>query len=227
MLHAQKYFKCLPFLSMIYFILGISPYVFGRNLIVVYGAALSLTSLIFFPLWFAFNDIIAEVYGYKIARNIFWSAAIGQFVLGLIAFYVNKIPYIPQQMHVGYIAIFEGLPTQTLFALVIILSAWKINTSLLLRWKILMRGKYFWLRSIGSSVTGIILSQFFFFIYYFCINDSRFNFVDTIVNTIYRTSLVALVSIPAQLIVNLIKSIELIEDKKTDIPDTPLFTINK
>src|SRR5437588_9001839 len=53
------------------------------------------------------------------------------------------------------------MTAMTLYTFIMIIVAWKINTSLILRWKILLKGKFFWLRSAGSFlIADAVISLF-------------------------------------------------------------------
>jgi hypothetical protein len=107
------------------------------------------------PLWFVMGDVIAEVYGYKIARHMIWMAIICQFIFafacaGLISF--NAPLDWPHQE--AYDQVLGKLPRVALASFLAIVNGAFINAYAISKWKILLRGKYFWLRSLGASAIG-------------------------------------------------------------------------
>lgn len=222
MLAEQKQFRCIPFLSMIYLVASISPYIFGRNCLDLFQCKISLTSLIFFTFWFVLNDIVAEIYGYKTARNFFCSVVITQLIFALISFFILKIRILSPQTYNTYLIIFGGFTTETIYASLIYIVAWRVNTFFLLKWKRLLYGQYFWLRNVGSSIIGIFLFEICVTLFYTFFNSSIHDYIylkKLFFNLIFRIISIIILSGIAQSIIPLIKSIGLIEVKKTDIPE--------
>jgi uncharacterized integral membrane protein (TIGR00697 family) len=107
------------------------------------------------PLWFVIGDVIAEVYGYKVARQMIWMAIICQFIFafscaGMISF---KTPsgWAYQE---SYDQVLGKLPRVAIASFLAIFVGAFINAYAISKWKILLRGKYFWLRSLGASAIG-------------------------------------------------------------------------
>ena len=81
-----------------------------------------------------------------------------------------------------------------------------LNAYLLIRWKFLLKGRYFFLRSIGSSFISdfvqIIVSSFIVFYNFVSFND----FIKTVLITyLFHIILMTLYSIPNSFIVRLLK----------------------
>lgn len=105
------------------------------------------------PLVFILDDIIAEIYGYKIARSLILTGFIAQTLFVVICLLALNSP------HPSF------FKEQTAYTTVLGWSLLRINISgffayivanlansyILTRWKVLLKGRYFWLRSLGSS----------------------------------------------------------------------------
>lgn len=105
------------------------------------------------PFVFVLDDIIAEIYGYKIARSLILTGFIAQTLFVVICLLAINSPY-PSFFN-----------EQTAYTTVLGWSLLRINISgffayilanlansyILTRWKVLLKGRYFWLRSLGSS----------------------------------------------------------------------------
>lgn len=105
------------------------------------------------PFIFILDDIIAEVYGFTIAKNIIFSGFAAQCLFVLICYLATIAPS-PTFFNKGayYYEIFgPSLIRITLSGFAAYIIANLINSYVLTKWKILLKGKYFWLRSIGSS----------------------------------------------------------------------------
>lgn len=110
------------------------------------------------PFWFLTNDMIAEIYGYKISRMVFWSAMIAELIFSLSAIIILQFPSPKAWLGASAFQLVLGhLPLIYFAQLLAIIFAWYFNTKLLLKWKLRMKGGFFWLRSIGSSTIGEII----------------------------------------------------------------------
>lgn len=128
----------------------------GTDALFVLGG--TLTS----PFVFILDDIIAEIYGYKITQSVILSGFTAQTLFVLICQFVVTAPY-PSAFK-EYIAYHHILGPSLLridisgFAAYIIANL--INSYIITRWKILLKGRYFWLRSLGSSTFSEALYSF-------------------------------------------------------------------
>ncbi len=153
----HRHYKYTVFLSMLYFaILTYTVILTNKDIQMPFGytSAGQLT----FPLFFILNDIIAEVYGYKFCRRMLWVAFFLQF---LVTLYCLGIIHLPAPLaHKNksdmVIVILGDLFRRSLNIFVAFILSGILNIYFLTKWKILTQGKYFWLRSIGSSGLGII-----------------------------------------------------------------------
>jgi uncharacterized PurR-regulated membrane protein YhhQ (DUF165 family) len=153
----RVYHRCIPFLSTLYMAIMTCSTVLGNKLILTAFGVISAASLVS-PLWYILGDILTEVYGYKLSRKLFWSVIVCQFMLALACYYLIRL-HSPQYWHgdEGYQLVLGDLLKFSIINFFAITIAWHVNVGLLVKWKILMHGKYFWLRSIGSSGIGLII----------------------------------------------------------------------
>jgi queuosine precursor transporter len=128
----------------------------GNNEIFVLGG--TFTS----PFVFILDDIIAEIYGYKITQYVILYGFAAQTLFVIICQLALLAPhpaFFKEQSSYAYI-----LGTTLLridisgFAAYIIANL--ANTYILTRWKILLKGRKFWLRSLGSSTFSEALYSF-------------------------------------------------------------------
>ena len=150
-------YKYIYFIAVLYMTFMSLPAVLAYKLIASPIGLFSAASLIS-PFWFMIGDIIAEVYGYKISKHLFWSTIICQLFFACSCYLIIKLPS-PVSWHgtQSYELVTGHLVRIALFSLFGNIIAWKMNIYLLLHWKLLMRGNYFWLRSFFSSAIGEII----------------------------------------------------------------------
>jgi queuosine precursor transporter len=106
--------------------------------------------------------MIAEIYGYKITRSVILSGFTAQTLFVLVCQVVVIAPY-PTSFK-EYEAYNHILGSSLLrinisgFAAYIVANL--INSYIITRWKILLKGRYFWLRSFGSSTFSEAIYSF-------------------------------------------------------------------
>lgn len=106
------------------------------------------------PFIFILDDIIAEIYGYKLARYLIFCGFIVQTLCVLIFQIVlhSSAPlFFNGQAHFAYV-LGSTLLRIDISGFIAYITANLLNAYILTRWKILLRGRHFWLRSLGASV---------------------------------------------------------------------------
>ncbi len=116
--------------------------------------------LISFPLIYLFGDIVAEVYGYKESQKLIWFTIMSCIIFSIIT---QAAIYIPSANFYNNSAAYQQVLGQDLkFTLVgclaIVLGA-QVNMYAITKWKLLLNGRYFWLRSIGATALGELVNS--------------------------------------------------------------------
>jgi uncharacterized integral membrane protein (TIGR00697 family) len=121
-----------------------------------------------FPLSYVFGDILTEVYGFRSSRRVIWTGFITLALASLIFFLLRILPADQEwEAYAGsaaYDAILGGMSTGGI-ALASLLGYWVgefSNSAILSRMKVLMKGKYLWVRTIGSTLVGEFLDSLVF-----------------------------------------------------------------
>ncbi len=108
-----------------------------------------------FPLTYIFGDILTEIYGYKGSRPIIWAGFMASALMAMAYLLVKSLPaasFWPHQE--AYETILGQTPRIVLASLVAYLCGEFTNSYVLSRVKVLMKGRYLWVRTIGSTVAG-------------------------------------------------------------------------
>jgi uncharacterized integral membrane protein (TIGR00697 family) len=114
---------------------------------------------IFFPISYVFGDVLTEVYGFARARKVIWAGFGAMAFATLMSAVVLRLPINPAE---PYNAVIQPA-LQTVFG-----NTWRIvaasmiafwigdfaNSYVLARMKVLTRGKFLWMRTIGSTMVG-------------------------------------------------------------------------
>jgi uncharacterized integral membrane protein (TIGR00697 family) len=121
-----------------------------------------------FPISYIFGDILTEVYGYKQSRRVIW---IGFFCLALSAFVFWIVSILPGeatwQQYAGqdaYDAILKGMSTGGI-VIASLLGYWTgefTNSFTLAKMKIITKGRWLWMRTIGSTLVGELVDSLVF-----------------------------------------------------------------
>jgi len=145
-------YKVLILLSMLYMSIMICNAVLTNRYIGV-DAFFVLGGTFTSPFVFILDDIIAEIYGFKITRFVIVSGFAAQTVFALIAELAVILPH-PGFFHQAdyyYYILGPSLLRIDIGGFAAYIIANLVNSYILSRWKVLLKGKKFWLRSIGSS----------------------------------------------------------------------------
>lgn len=220
--HRYNY-KCLFFLVTIY--ISCFPLIqIGLHKPLVIGYLhLSAGSLIF-PITFVISDIIAETYGFQIARQLILAhipATIFYFAMLNFILHVSSTPNWTHQVDYNYI--FQDSSLVGVLGNLGVVIGFMINVYAISKWKILIKGKYFWLRSIGASSIGELIQLIFGAIAALYIGLWQKNEWANIFISIYLTRLflAALLSFPANLLVWFLKKIENVDINDNGINFNP------
>lgn len=154
-------YRCLAFFSMAYISLMLfnailtNRYI-GTNSIFVLGG--TFTS----PFVFLLDNIIAEIYGFKITRSIILFGIIAQTFFILLCQLVLLAPHpdfftsnplYEQILGVSLLRIHLSGCAAYIFAML-------FNTKVITHWKVLLKGRKFWLRSLGACTISEALYSF-------------------------------------------------------------------
>jgi queuosine precursor transporter len=127
----------------------------------IFGLRLSFDGgTLLFPVSYIFGDVLTEVYGYRRSRRVIWTGFACLGLSSLVLWIVRIMPgeaswesYAGQQ---AYINILGGMSSGgiVLASLIAYLAGEFSNSVILARMKVLTRGRWLWMRTIGSTLVG-------------------------------------------------------------------------
>jgi uncharacterized integral membrane protein (TIGR00697 family) len=121
-----------------------------------------------FPLSYVFGDILTEVYGFRAGRRVIWTGFAALVLSALVFFVLRLLP--GEAEWEGYAgsgafdAILGGMSSGGI-VLASLMGYWAgefSNSVILSRIKVLMRGRFLWVRTIGSTLVGEFLDSLVF-----------------------------------------------------------------
>ena len=179
-----------------------------------------------FPVSYIFGDILTEVYGYKNSRRVIW---VGFFCLALSAGVFALVRVLPGasqwQTYAGdaaYLAILGGMSSGGI-VLASLIGYWSgefTNSFTLAKMKILTRGRWLWMRTIGSTLVGELVDTavFVFIASLFRVFPWELFLTLTVTNYLFKCGVEALMTPVTYIVVRVLKRAENEDyyDRETD-----------
>ncbi len=147
--------KYLTFLSALYVTIVLLT-MFVENKVIIIASFHVSTGTLIIPLTYTLSDIITEVYGYREMRKLIWCSILILYMVATLFFLLMHLPAPKSEINVtqAYNIVLQPFFRDTLaYSIAAVMSVF-LNSYILSKWKILVRGKFFWLRSLGSSAVG-------------------------------------------------------------------------
>lgn len=204
MKNSSKGYKYLTFLTAIYTFCFILPSLLIRKMVDVPILGVIPISILFTGTYFVLLDVITEVYGFYQARKVLYAGLIAYTLFVFTMEFIKQIPS-PLNYHVewsatqnadAYAYLFSNLYLVWISVGFCTLFANTFNMIFLSKWKRIANGRYFWIRSITTSLAAAV-------VYSFLSNLFAFGFFMPIEKIPYFIEL-TLISISAKLITLLI-----------------------
>lgn len=108
-----------------------------------------------FPLAYIFGDILTEVYGYEKSRRVIWLGFFSAALMSGVLMIVGALPAASGwENQDAYQKILGLTPRLVLASLIAYFAGEFANSITLAKMKILTKGKFLWLRTIGSTLIG-------------------------------------------------------------------------
>ncbi|MDR2017291.1 MAG: queuosine precursor transporter [Syntrophobacterales bacterium] len=132
----------------------ITANIVAAKLVDFFGLVLP-AAIIIFPLSYVFGDVLTEVYGYRKARKVIWLGFFCNFIVVAAIWFAQALPpaafwdgqaayerilgYTPRLLGASFLAYLVGE-----FA----------NSFIMAKMKIATKGRWLWMRTIGSTIVG-------------------------------------------------------------------------
>lgn len=177
-----------------------------------YGEYIYGAGVLFFPISYLFGDILTEVYGYARSRKVIWVGFGALVFASLMAFVVTALPPAPTmdaERQNAINMIFGQVPRIVLASLTAFWMGEFVNSFVLAKLKLLFRGKYLWVRTIGSTIFGEIADSLVFYPVAFFGIWSNEQLISVMIGNYFIKVLWEIIATPlTYLIVNFLKKAE-------------------
>lgn len=153
-LHTQQY-KYLTMFIVAFVTCYLTSEVVINRLVSIGGGYITGGTFIYFisPM---VTDVVTEVYGYRVARQMLWYGIFSWIFLGVGVALCLLAPYpvFWEENAKAFNIALGPLLHSSLVSSFAVLTGQLVNSYLLSKWKILLRGRFFWFRSVSSSIIG-------------------------------------------------------------------------
>ncbi len=182
-----------------------------QSRLVSLGSNYICATIFVYPFTVLLLDIIAEIYGYKNARQTLWLVLLSTFIFSLIVTFFTKLPgpiFWHPYLNAFNVAMHPLIRTAFVGFLSILIGQF-INIYIISKLKILVKGRFFVLRCIGSSVIGdtvtFVISLFGFFVNKMDLHEIA---IITLIELALMYMFAVLLAFPGSIIVRLLKKSE-------------------
>jgi len=132
--------------------------------VVKIGPGIAPGGIFFLPIVLLIEDIVAEIYGYKVSRALLWYVLCSSLIFSACSLIVIRFPS-PEYWHhnAAYHTVFDPLLRGSIALFLAISVGRSFNIYALTKMKILVHGRFFWIRSILSTSVGGLITLFILF----------------------------------------------------------------
>jgi hypothetical protein len=178
---------------------------------------------ILFPLSYIFGDILTEVYGYQRSRKVIWTGFGAALLMSLVLWVVQELPPAADwQNQQAYESLLGFVPRIVLASLVAYFGGAFSNAFLMSKLKIKTKGKFLWIRTIGSTLVGEgIDTAIFCMVAFYGILPNELLISIIISNYIFKSGVEILFTPITYAIVNFLKKREQVDVYDTGISYNP------
>lgn len=202
--------KFVTLLAMLYITISIAADIVSFKFTYFFGLSESGATILF-PFTYVIGDVMCEVYGWHVAIRVVWYGIICEIIFAILLTLVIHMhsPENLWQFQNEYIDVLGNVWSFVLAGAISNLIAGLLNIFFISKWKVLIKGKVFWARSILSTCVSelilVVLTGLFAFTYYIHIKNT----VHIFLNAYLLEIIYALIFVyPAQLLVNYLKTSE-------------------
>lgn len=120
--------------------------------------------ILFFPISYLFGDVLTEVYGYARSRKVIWAGFAALLFASFMSWFIVTIPPADgwDQQEI-YATVFGQTPRIAFASFIAYWSGEFTNSYVMAKMKILSKGRFLWMRTIGSTVAGEAVDSIIFY----------------------------------------------------------------
>lgn len=163
---AKGSFSWLVIISALMVTCYLTANIMAVKLISVFGITLFDAGTVTFPMAYMLGDVLTEVWGFKTAKKVIFLTFVCNIILVLattIGVFLPS-PESTAEISSAYNTVFNYVPRIVIASLAAFLSGELCNAWFMVKIKSLTKGRFLWIRTIGSSVLGYVFDTVIFVI---------------------------------------------------------------
>lgn len=122
--------------------------------LIVLGPFVLAGAVVLFPVSYILGDVLTEVYGYAGARRIFWAGLAANLLMVAVFALTDRLPAVNPDFAAQFHVVLAQVPRIVIASLCGIWCGQFANAFVLSQVKKLTRGRFLFLRTIGSTICG-------------------------------------------------------------------------
>lgn len=153
--HTRRVYKYYDLVMAAFVTVLLCSGIIGVQKVSAIGGVQFGTAILFFPLSYLFGDILTEVYGYARSRRVIWAGFGALIFAAFMSWAVVKMPAAPGwKGQDAYEMIFGSTPRIVFASLTAFWAGEFANSFVLAKMKLRTKGRWLWMRTIGSTIVG-------------------------------------------------------------------------
>jgi uncharacterized integral membrane protein (TIGR00697 family) len=160
----SKPYRYLDFITAAFVTVLLCSNLIAASKVCEFGGFTFGAGILFFPISYAFGDVLTEVYGYARSRRVVWAGFTALTFASLVSWFVLWLPASPQWHEQEALStVFGATPRIVLASLIAFFCGEFTNSFTLAKMKLATGGRYLWMRTIGSTIVGEIVDSVIFY----------------------------------------------------------------
>ncbi|MGZ3694672.1 MAG: queuosine precursor transporter, partial [Bdellovibrionota bacterium] len=162
--HSSRQFRYYDFVMAAFVCVILCSNLIGASKIATVGGFTFGAGVLFFPISYIFGDVLTEVYGYARARRVVWAGFGAMIFASFMSWFVLALPPAQGWPHQeAFNTVFGSTPRIVVGSLVAFFCGEFCNSFVLAKMKVATKGKYLWMRTIGSTIAGEAVDSLIFY----------------------------------------------------------------
>ena len=159
----KRSYRYFNFITALFVTILVISNIIAVKLVTIAGLILP-AAVILFPISYIFGDVLTEVYGYANARKVIWTgftcnlvAVTAMWIAGLLPaapIWSAGVFTTPETAGQAYTAILGFAPRLLAASFIAYLTGEFLNSIVLAKLKVKTKGRFLWMRTIGSTIIG-------------------------------------------------------------------------
>lgn len=157
---------CLTVITALMIMLYLVSNVMAVKIISVGGITLFDAGTVTLPFAYMLGDVMCEIWGFKTTKKVIYLTFVCNILFVIFTAVGGALPYpaYSEEMALAYAKVFNYVPRIVAASLIGFLSGEIVNAFIMEKIKVMTKGRFMWIRTIGSSAAGYLFDTVLFVI---------------------------------------------------------------